>query len=179
MTEPSKPPQIHDEYNLSEALQATNDELVDLTEKREQLDRRIAKLQSDRVHLAALCGAEIDDPIKQLGLTDAVRHLFGRAGAPASRKQIVEMLERSYDVSTYKNLPANVHTIVRRLLKSGEIKQVAPGVLGRIGEQEMYQWAKGIAPPPPALPVNTKFFIEDAPTVEPSELGRMRKITKP
>src|SRR5258707_2253657 len=104
---PVEPMQPVDEYNLREVLEATQEELVKLTQDREGIDRRIIKLQSDVLHLAALCRVEVEDPIKQLGLTDAIRWIFSRDEKPFSVQQIADVLEQSYDVSGYKNLPAN------------------------------------------------------------------------
>lgn len=152
MIPPLKPIQIADEYKLADALDAAQEELEKLTIERQRIDRRIAKLQGDIVHLSALCGVEVEDPIKQLGLTDAIRYIFGREERALSRQQVVEILEQSYDVSSYKNLAANVHTIVRRLLKSGQIKPVLNALLGKIGDTETYIWTNGMTPPPPPLP---------------------------
>jgi len=143
---------LDDEYNLLEILEATQEELMKLTEERERIERRANKLQNDIVHLAALCRVEVEDPIKQLGLTDAIRWIFAREEKPLSVQQIADVLEQAYDVSGYKNLPANVHTIVGRLVKAGDIKQVgyiSPGIR-KIGEdREKYVWAGGLPPPPP------------------------------
>jgi len=146
------PMQPVDEYKLRNVLEAAQEELVNLTQERERLDWRINKLQNDIVHLAALCRVEVEDPIKQLGLTDAIRWIFARDSKPLSTQLIVDALVQSYDVSGYKNLPANVHTIVRRLAKAGDIKRFAavPIGLGKVGEdREKYVWAGGLPPPPP------------------------------
>jgi hypothetical protein len=160
-----------DEYKLSEVLEATQVELVKLTEERERIERRMNKLQNDIVHLAALCRVEVEDPIKQLGLTDAVRYIFSREARPLDKPEVVAILEQSYDVSGYKNLLANVHTIVRRLIKSGEIKRFPeiPRTPGKIGEDKgKYVWSgRSLSPPPPsrlsaAKTKTTKtFLIED------------------
>jgi len=141
-----------DEYKLLDVLEAAQEELVKLTQEREKIDWRINKLQNDIVHLAALCRVEVEDPIKQLGLTDAIRWIFARDDNPLSTQQVADVLEQSYDVSGYKNLSANVHTIVRRLVKAGDIKQVGyiSSGLRKIGEdREKYIWAGGLPPPPP------------------------------
>jgi hypothetical protein len=162
---PMRPPELLDEYNLTAVLEAAQDDLLKLTEQRESIDRRINKLQSNIVHLAALCGVEIEDPIKQLGLTDAIRYIFGRAGMPLNRQQVIGKLNESYDVSSYKNLPANVHTIVRRLVKSGEIKPPVQGSVGQVDGQEQYIWSpEKLLPPPPSRIGSAragKFFLED------------------
>lgn len=142
-----------DEYKLLEVLEAAQEELVKLTQERERIDWRINKLQNDIVHLAALCRVEVEDPIKQLGLTDAIRWIFARDDKPLGTQQVADVLEQSYDVSGYKNLAANVHTIVRRLVKAGDIKLsniAVPLTLRKVGEdREKYVWAGGLPPPPP------------------------------
>jgi hypothetical protein len=160
---PVQPPSI-DEYNLKATLEAAQDELVKLLRDRESLEWRINKLQNDIVHLAALCHVEVEDPLTQLGLTDAVRWILASGKRPLGVQQIVEQLHKSYsDASEYKNLPANVHTIVRRLVKANEVKPaveppqdyrpVKPRdafslvVKGTTGAK--YVWAGGIPPLPP------------------------------
>jgi hypothetical protein len=159
-----------DEYNLQDALEAAQEELVKLLQEREQMEWRINKLQNDIVHLAALCRVEVEDPIRQLGLTDAVRWIFARdSGArlgtkrPLSIKQVVEELQKSWsDAAAYKNLQANVHTVVRRLKKAGEIEPSSEvpaypylpalgGIGGLVEEEDKYVWGGGLPPMPPDL----------------------------
>jgi hypothetical protein len=165
------PPDALDEYNLRDVLEATQEELVQCLQKREQLEWRINKLHNDVVHLAALCRVDVEDPIRQLGLTDAVRWIFSRdKDKSLGIKQVVDALEKSWkDASTYKNLRANVNTVVRRLKKAGEIKlsteipmypypaPVPAGVLGMIDDdEEKYVWGGGLPPLPPELKEITK-----------------------
>lgn len=144
-----------DEYNLRDTLEAAQEELVKLMQERQLVEWRINKLQSDIIHLAALCHVEVEDPIKQLGLTDAVRYIFGREGRPLSIDQIVDVLDKSYDdVAAYKNLPANVHTIVRRLVKAGEVKlstelPMHPPAMQVGDDKDKYVWCGGMPFPPP------------------------------
>lgn len=133
-------PPFSDEYNLKAALEAAQDELVRLLRERESMEWRINKLQNDIVHLSALCRVEVEDPIKQLGLTDAVRFILGTKKTPMTIPAIVEGLNKStYDVSEYINLPANVHTIVRRLVKAKEVKDMG---------EKFFLWVGGIPPFP-------------------------------
>jgi hypothetical protein len=117
------PPSMSNYDHLKDTLEAAQDELVQLLRDRENLDWRIDKLQNDIIHLAALCRVEIEDPLKQLGLTDAVRWVLSKEKRPLTILQIVDVLKGSnYDVSDYKNLPANVQTIVTRLVKAGDVE---------------------------------------------------------
>jgi hypothetical protein len=152
------PPSI-DEYNLQDTLEKAQDELVDLIRKRKQIDWRIEKLQSDIVHLAALCGVEIEDPMSQLGLTDAVRWIVAKGTqkggvnsladklkGPMTSAEITEALEKEYpSASKYKNLTANVQTILKRLVKSKAVKVEEYGVEGTV----RYTWIGGLLPMPP------------------------------
>jgi hypothetical protein len=114
-----------DEYNLKGKLETAQDELVKLIQERQTLEWRINRLQNDIVHLAALCNVEVEDPLAQLGLTDAVRWILASEKKPLAVNEIVEALRRSYpDVSEYKNLPANVHTVIRRLVKASAVRPV-------------------------------------------------------
>jgi len=140
---PSAP--IIDEYKLGDILEATQEQLVRLIRDREHLDWRINKLQNDVVHLAALCGVEVEDPMKQLGLTDAIRWTFAKnRNASLSVKEITEALRQSYrNASQYKNLPANVQTIVKRLLKAEEITVDPPH---QPSEDARFRWAGNLPP---------------------------------
>jgi hypothetical protein len=147
---PVPPPPTFDEYKLNDVLEAAREELVKLIRERESIEWRINKLQNDIVHLAALCGVEVPDPIAELGLTDAVRYIFAREKKPLNITEIVEALGKSYpDVSGYKNLSANIHTIVRRLSKAKEIEldPESSSVIPRVGGAK-YTWAGGACPPP-------------------------------
>jgi chromosome segregation ATPase len=150
------PPALLDEYKLRDTLEGAQEELLKLLREREQMEWRINKLQNDIVHLAALCRVEVEEPIRQLGLTDAVRWIFASDKNKAMDiKQVVDALQKSWnDAATYKNLQANVHTIFRRLKKSGDIKPAAEiaGLLGKIGDDgDKFVWGGGLPPLPPSL----------------------------
>lgn len=135
-----------DEASLKLSLEAAQDELVKLLRERQFMELRIHKLQNDIVHLAALCHVEIEDPVKQLGLTDYVRYILAKTKAPLTIQQIVdEMIKSSYDISEYKNISANVHTIVGRLMKAKEVKTI-PTVDSR---NRVFIWIGGVGPLPP------------------------------
>ena len=112
---------ILDEESLKANLESAQDELVRLMRERDSIDERINKLQTDILHLAALCRVEVEDPVKQLGLTDAIRQISIRNRRPRNVQQVIDELKNSnYDLSGYKNIAANVHTVIGRLIKSGE-----------------------------------------------------------
>jgi|HubBroStandDraft_4_1064222.scaffolds.fasta_scaffold197976_1 hypothetical protein len=129
-----------------ELLEAAQDDLLDTIQERDKAERRIRALQIDITHLAALCGVEVDDPVKQLGMTDAIRYILGSSSPhfALTPTEIRDKLEQSgYDISEYKNVMASIHTILRRLLKSKEVTQLR----GRPGS---YLWAGGLTPLPPS-----------------------------
>jgi hypothetical protein len=145
-------------------LESTQDELVQLIRERERIEWRINKLQKDIVHLAALCRIEIEDPISQLGLTDAVRwviaeNTYQRSGvlvgalspqapkSPATLAQIIEVLKSEYpESSQYRNLTANVQTILKRLIKAKEVRLDEKSLLDK---NLLYVWCGGPPPLPP------------------------------
>ncbi len=152
---------LGDEYNLRDTLEKAQDELIELIRERERIEWRITKLQSDIVHLSALCGVEIEDPMTQLGLTDAVRWIIasnthtlsgalsGRPMCPMATAEIVETLKKEYpNASNYKNLNANVQTILKRLVKSGVVRIDTYGT----DETMRYRWIGSTMPPIPPPP---------------------------
>jgi hypothetical protein len=74
------------------------------------LDARILQLQNKIRHLAGMVDVPVDDPIAQLGLTDAIRYVIRHAGrtvAPVDVRD--ELLKRYCDPEDYSNLLASVH----------------------------------------------------------------------
>jgi hypothetical protein len=57
-------------------------ELERLLEERTRLDERILQLQNKIRHVARMVDVTVDDPITQLGLTDAIRYVIQHAGKP-------------------------------------------------------------------------------------------------
>src|SRR5437773_2147010 len=103
-------------------LESAQEELINLMREKEALERNIEKLQSDIQHLAALCNVTVENPIKQLGLTDAIRYCLARSGTPLATTEIRDWLLKSYPgASSHGNLMASVHTIVKRLIGSSEV----------------------------------------------------------
>lgn len=136
-----------DKQRWQAQLEAAQDELADAIEKQNSLGYRIQRLQEDIVHLAALCGVEVPDPIENLGLTDAIRYVLGTFaglnGFPMTPVEIRDKLsERGYDIGGYKNVMASIHTILRRLQKKNEIK-LFDSSSGRV------VWTGRLVPAPP------------------------------
>jgi hypothetical protein len=104
----------------AEALAAARAELESMLAKRDALDVRIARLRQSIAALAALC----DEPASQdLGLTDAVRTVLRgsvEALAPTELKDRLDGL--GVDISSHVNGLASVHTVLKRLVQSGEAR---------------------------------------------------------
>jgi hypothetical protein len=136
-----------DRQRWQESLEAAQDELVDALQEKESLEWRIRRLQEDIGHLAALCGVDIEDPVSQLGLTDAIRYVIG-----AKEKNFMTPLEVKdalasvdFDINDYKNVMASIHAVLKRLEKKGEINR-------SIAKGGSYVWSGKTFPPLPPLP---------------------------
>ena len=87
-----------------------------LLEQRAALDVTIHQLQNNIRHLARMCDVPVDDPIKQLGLTDAIRYVIGNCGKPITPVEVRDQLLRWYcKDDDYRNLLAAVHTVMKRV----------------------------------------------------------------
>ena len=133
---------------FKQLLDAAQDELLDAVTQRNSLEFRIRKLHDDIVHLAALCGEQAEDPIKDLGLTDAIRYVLSHAKeGPVKLLTPIDikaaLSARGLDVSQYSNVMASIHTVLRRLQRKGEI-------LPSRFRGGSYIWTgRGLTPPPP------------------------------
>jgi len=103
------------------ALDAAIREYEALGAERQRVDKRLAELAQTISTLSKLLGFT---PTVPLGLTDAVR-LVMRAGVPMTPIEIRDRLHGiGFDVSKYVNDLAAVHTILRRLNASGELRLI-------------------------------------------------------
>ena len=115
----------HEDYRR--ALDAATREYEDLGAKRHAIDKRLAELAQTIGTLSKLIGLA---PTVPLGLTDAVR-LIMRGGVPMTPVEVRDRLHAiGFDVSKYANDLAAVHTILKRLNESGELRFV-PRVPGQ------------------------------------------------
>jgi hypothetical protein len=121
------------------ALSSAIKEYESLGEQRREIDKRLAQLAQTIGTLSKLIGLT---PTVPLGLTDAVRLVVRGAGVPMTPTEVRDRLRGiGFDVSKYVNDLAAVHTILRRLNQSGELRFLArgPGV-------PMYVWNTGVTP---------------------------------
>ena len=109
------------------ALEAATKEYEALGAQRREIDQRLAQLSQSIATLTRLLGLT---PTVPLGLTDAIRMVVRGAGVPMTPVEVRDRLHAiGFDVSKYTNDLAAVHTILRRLNGSGELRFLprAPG----------------------------------------------------
>ncbi len=105
--------------NYRSALDAAIKEYEALGEQRHALDDRMAQLGQTIGTLTRLLGLT---PTVPLGLTDACRMVL-RSGQPMTPVEVRDrLLAIGIDVSKYANDLAAVHTILKRLNASGELR---------------------------------------------------------
>jgi hypothetical protein len=115
----------HDDYRR--ALDAATREYESLAGERHAIDKRLAELAQTIGTLSKLVGLT---PTVPLGLTDAVRMIM-RGGVPLTPVEVRDRLQAiGFDTEKYVNDLAAVHTILKRLNASGELRFVArrPGM---------------------------------------------------
>jgi len=119
------------------ALDAAIAEYEALGRQRRDIDARLAQLAQTINTLTRLLGLT---PTVPLGLTDAVR-LVAREGVPMSPTDVRDKLRAiGFDLSRYANEVAAVHTILKRLNQSGELR-----FLPRVGGKPQYIWNRGVS----------------------------------
>lgn len=108
------------------ALESAIREYEELAANRQAIDKRLAELAQTIGTLTKLLGFT---PTVPLGLTDAIR-LVMRAGVPLTPLEVRDRLRTiGFDLEKYANDLAAVHTILKRLNESGELRFLprAPG----------------------------------------------------
>jgi hypothetical protein len=118
------------DYRL--ALDAAMKEYEDLGQQKRALDDRLAQLGQTVGSLTRLLGLT---PTVPLGLTDACRMIL-RRGDPMTPVEVRNrLLAIGIDMSKYANDLAAVHTILKRLSASGELRFIS----GAAGKHQ-YAW---------------------------------------
>jgi len=121
------------------ALAAAIKEYEALGEQRRDIDNRLAQLAQTIGTLSRLIGLT---PTVPMGLTDAIRLTVRGAGVPMTPVEVRDRLHAiGFDVSKYTNDLAAVHTILKRLNESGELRFIprAPG-------KHQYTWNRPVTP---------------------------------
>ena len=127
----------HEDYRR--ALEAATREYEELGAKRREIDQRLAELAQTIGTLSKLLGLT---PTVPMGLTDAIRLVVRGAGVPMTPVDVRDRLQAiGFDVSKYANDLAAVHTILKRLNESGELRFIprAPG-------KHQYTWNRPATP---------------------------------
>jgi hypothetical protein len=126
-------------HDYRRALEAAICEYETLGARRREIDQRLAELGHTIGTLSKLLGLT---PTVPMGLTDAIRMVVRGAGVPMTAVEIRDRLHAiGFDVSKYSNDLAAVHTILKRLNDSGELRFIprAPG-------KHQYTWNRGATP---------------------------------
>ena len=127
----------HEDYRR--ALEAATREYETLGARRREIDQRLAELAQTIGTLSKLLGLT---PTVPMGLTDAIRIVVRGAGVPMTAVEVRDRLHAiGFDVSKYANDLAAIHTILKRLNESGEVRFVprAPG-------KHQYLWNRPVTP---------------------------------
>lgn len=133
--------------NYRRALFEADQELARCLVQRQKIDHKVARLQSVIGQLQDLC-AELDQKNFQrrvervvktdlkIGITELARVILKEMSLPMTASDLKEKMEaRKLDVSRYSNPLAVIHTVLKRLVQSGEVK-VVPRKQGK----KAYQW---------------------------------------
>ena len=96
-----------------------------LGQQRQDVDKRLAEVAQTIGTLSRLCGLT---PTVPLGLTDACRLIVRGAGVPLTPLDVRQRLQSiGVDLEKYSNDLAAIHTILKRLNESGELRLIARG----------------------------------------------------
>jgi hypothetical protein len=126
-----------------------------LGQERQDIDKRIAEVAQTIGTLSRLCGLT---PTVPMGLTDACRLVVRGAGVPVTPADVRQRLQSiGVDLSKYANDLAAIHTILKRLNESGELRLIARGA--DPGKQA-FIWNHG--PHVVALGTDIAAFMRDA-----------------
>ena len=119
---------------LRDVLDNYQGELARLLEERTRLDERILQLQNKIRHVARMVDVTVDDPIQQLGLTDAIRYVIQHAGKPMTPVDVRdELLKRYCDPEDYQEPPrvgAHRHETLGTC-RSDHVRRYQSGMDGR------------------------------------------------
>jgi hypothetical protein len=116
------------------ALDAAVKEYEQLGAERREIDKRLAHLAQTIGTLSRLLGFV---PTVPMGLTDACR-LVIRAGVPMTPVEVRERLTSiGIDLSSYTNELSAIHTVLKRLNESGEVR-----IVPRANGKDAYLWQR-------------------------------------
>lgn len=137
------------------ALAAAIREYEALGQQRQDVDKRLAEIAQTIGTLSRLCGLV---PTVPLGLTEACRLVVRGAGVPVTPTDVRQRLQTiGFDLSKYSNDLAAIHTILKRLNESGELRFIPRG---NESGKHAYLWNHG--PHVVALGSDIAAFMRDA-----------------
>ena len=123
---------MSDDYK--KALDTASRELETLAAQRADLDRRIGQLVQTVGNLMRLCNLT---PTVPLGLTDGCRIVLRAAGSPLTAVEVrAQLAAMGIDLSRYENDLAAIHTTLKRLTQSGEVRFI-PQAWGKPSYQSL------------------------------------------
>ena len=103
------------------ALDAALREYETLLQQKADLDSRLAQLGESIGTLTRLCGYT---PTVAYGLTEACKTSLRCAAAPMTPLEVRDRLQATgFDINRYSNPLAAIHTVLRRLTDSGEVRR--------------------------------------------------------
>ena len=157
---------MSDEYR--QALDAACREYEQLGRQRAELDARLTQLTQSIGTLMKLCGFV---PTIPWGLTDACRTVLRNAGIPMSPTEVRDRLAAiGVDLSKYSNELAAIHTVLRRLNDSGELRFIAaPG-------KHLYRW--NVQPRVVAVGPEVAEYLRQSGTLHTSKPARRTRRDK-
>jgi chromosome segregation ATPase len=112
-----------------QAYEAARQELLKHLKRREQLEQKIRDLADTLKALRKVCDAdaqEIESLVgddSRMGFTDAIRRQLHIQQRPLSPTEIRDGLVKSGIGRGQSNLLASIHTVLRRMVKAGEIEK--------------------------------------------------------
>ena len=155
------------EEDYRRALEAAVREYEALGEQRREIDTRLAEIAQTIGTLSRLCGLTVTVP---WGLTDACRTVLRGAGVPMTPVEVRDRLKTiGADLSRYTSDISAVHTILKRLNDSGELRAIPRGT-----DKQAYIWNR----PPHAAALGPDITAFARERELEGRLMRRRKIRK-
>ena len=132
--------------NAKDELQRVQQEKAEMQGAIAERDKQIDALVQTINALGKLIGEEfIHSPVTAdaeppAGMTDSIRAILTKADEPLTASEIRDRLESmGFDIKSYSNPLANIHTVLKRLTESGELESThelnAPGGARRFAVQ--------------------------------------------
>ena len=119
----------HDWYRRAKAERARIlGEKQKLLSEIENRDQQLAALAQTMRAIAPLVGekspeADEESEPPRSGMTDTIRAILNRSKEPLTASELRECLESiGFDVNSYSNPLATIHTVLRRLREAGEVE---------------------------------------------------------